>query len=1014
MASNTIADEIMQKYSDENYVEYCQNLCDRDAVNITNFDKTPLGKEFWVDLRRCFYRCKLNPNHVLEYFGVFSNLDANALREKTMTLVMADVPFWKHVGTVVTLMKFIKFEEWIAYMQKNDSICDELMLFILSRVHYRHVIVYTSNRAWSTIKTQKPLSIGEIHRMCDLHLIFLGNCTFGELRRLPMTPAPRGSSLPATPIYPKQPVNKILKKTGTKALDLSTKKPKNVQNKKRGNPVPCRNPRKKVNEVVVLDLEPDETPRTRPKHKLAKCFNKRDMRCMSYEVSELMKQMVRSDCLPDMSSENNSSRFNKSNDIPEVISCFNSSDNSDIEVVNDLECEEGPQQHNQIENDENVQNAEMCQYPYPINSIIVIQPEVNINEDIVDETRPAAITVTDNIDNAELGSSNSVASTSTTVDHSVLVVADAPEPLINSNKQYQSEDECSIVKSVDKSASKLAEVPEPLTTGNNTMTSTEEVLQTQPHSPVRPLPAEMPNVLTNQLEHTAIVSVPAVTDNHQSTETSTVTTSTGTCFNLSNSLEDLVLEYFRINYQGIDAYALSNVHIKNRTIVRSLKTLSRCVLEKYLTPIEIEKQIVKHNKNDVRNTVLDFDKMLRDLAIKSKLNIQLTRVSDAMIDSWTKQKPSWMDIDPYSSLEECTDSNTEPECSNETTKVETEARNLRTRKRSYHASRMRRNNSKNKYFRDMCLSPSDSDFNKRKKKATAKKLSSPSEDRLKAQDTIKTRKLLKQNGVHANEALVRSYPLFQPIKQKKRRKTDTESAQSVNEEVDLLPPEPSSQAETNDMNNEKPTIEGKVVVCKLKTRTVGIKRRSKSVTGRKYRCPKCSSVHLSVADLNSHYKANHPPVKCSKCGLHFNTPSTLSRHYYKHTKDTHACTHCDQRFPFESDLKLHLNTHRTVKSFHCEGKGCKKSYFSKGELTKHAETHKKIRWNCELCDYLNTDKRNLKAHMRVHSNLKPYMCQSCLELFRYDTQLRRHLPCDVPQSDMKTNGSSKRSSSPDY
>ena len=93
---------------------------------------------------------------------------------------------------------------------------------------------------------------------------------------------------------------------------------------------------------------------------------------MSYEVSELMKQMVRSDCLPDMSSENNSSRLNKSNDIPEVISCFNSSDNSDIEVVNDLECEEGPQQHNQIENDENVQNAEMCQYPYPINSIIVI------------------------------------------------------------------------------------------------------------------------------------------------------------------------------------------------------------------------------------------------------------------------------------------------------------------------------------------------------------------------------------------------------------------------------------------------------------------------------------------------------------------------------------------------------------------------------------------------------------------------------------------------------------------
>ena len=129
---------------------------------------------------------------------------------------------------------------------------------------------------------------------------------------------------------------------------------------------------------------------------------------------------------------------------------------------------------------------------------------------------------------------------------------------------------------------------------------------------------------------------------------------------------------------------------------------------------------------------------------------------------------------------------------------------------------------------------------------------------------------------------------------------------------------------------------------------------------------------------------------------------------YKHSKTLdYPCTHCDKSFPFDSDLKQHLNTHRTIKSFKCESAGCKKSYFSKGELTKHAETHKKISWSCELCSYTNKDKRNLKAHMRVHSNLKPYMCVNCLELFRYDTQLRRHLPCKI-----KTE--CKRSSSPTY
>ena len=42
----------------------------------------------------------------------------------------------------------------------------------------------------------------------------------------------------------------------------------------------------------------------------------------------------------------------------------------------------------------------------------------------------------------------------------------------------------------------------------------------------------------------------------------------------------------------------------------------------------------------------------------------------------------------------------------------------------------------------------------------------------------------------------------------------------------------------------------------------------------------------------------------------------------------------------------------------------------KGDLKKHEEVHKNIIVKCSLCDYETTDVRNLKAHQRVHSDLK--------------------------------------------
>ena len=65
---------------------------------------------------------------------------------------------------------------------------------------------------------------------------------------------------------------------------------------------------------------------------------------------------------------------------------------------------------------------------------------------------------------------------------------------------------------------------------------------------------------------------------------------------------------------------------------------------------------------------------------------------------------------------------------------------------------------------------------------------------------------------------------------------------------------------------------------------IEIKGRRKPKFKRKYKCPYtgCDETHYSRSDLNDHYKATHPAVRCSTCGIRFLTPSTLERHSYYH------------------------------------------------------------------------------------------------------------------------------------
>ena len=174
----------------------------------------------------------------------------------------------------------------------------------------------------------------------------------------------------------------------------------------------------------------------------------------------------------------------------------------------------------------------------------------------------------------------------------------------------------------------------------------------------------------------------------------------------------------------------------------------------------------------------------------------------------------------------------------------------------------------------------------------------------------------------------------------------------------------------------------------FKTRSYGLKRRKKP---RKFGCKMCDKVCDSIHELNVHHQLNHNILYCNICTKAFNNPASLARHKYVHRDTKFQCADCDQSFPFESSLKSHCVSDRTLSSYFCLHGNCTKKFKNKGDLTRHVKEHDRTMHKCPDCDYKNTDVRNLESHRIKHSNIEKYSCKLCEQKFKYNTQLRRHI-----------------------
>ena len=209
------------------------------------------------------------------------------------------------------------------------------------------------------------------------------------------------------------------------------------------------------------------------------------------------------------------------------------------------------------------------------------------------------------------------------------------------------------------------------------------------------------------------------------------------------------------------------------------------------------------------------------------------------------------------------------------------------------------------------------------------------------------------------------------------------------------------------------THQGLRVACKLcnhtATDTSNLNRHVQTVhDGLTYPCQYCGKVYVDKYNVKRHAENEHMNKErqiysCEECPKKYLSKAAFSEHMKTHQDGiSHACEKCDFKTKNAHTLNNHVRTrHKQIQLFDCkicDYKGRRSAF-----LVHMDSKHGSERFKCDICSYISTRGRNLKAHIeRVHGtcvftcDLCDYKCNARATLQSHKSNIHSNLcyPCD--------------------